>query len=173
MRRLLLLSLTLIAPATPLVAQSFDVVKVTEGVFAAIPKAGIPVGSNGAFVVNDDDVLVVDTHYRPSYARELLAEIKKVTPLPVRYVVNTHWHNDHVQGNQAYVNVWPKGVEFLSHVSAREDIVQKAIPSIKDSLDAFVRVGVVGRRRQRGSEQQGGQEQAGHAAVFQPGAAAA
>jgi len=98
MRRVLL-SLALAAAASPLDAQSFD--KVTDGVWAAIPKPGVPVGSNGAFIVNDDDVLVVDTHYRPSYARELMGEIKKVTPLAVRYVVNTHWHNDHTQGNQA------------------------------------------------------------------------
>lgn len=136
MRRFLMCSV-LAAAAAPLAAQSFDIVKVTEGVWAAIPRQGVPVGSNGAFVVNDDDVLVVDTHYRPSYARELLGEIKKVTPLPVRYVVNTHWHNDHTQGNQAYINAWPKGVEFLSHVNAREDIQAKAIPSIKDSLLAL------------------------------------
>lgn len=136
MRRFLL-SCVLAAAAAPVAAQSFDIVKVSEGVWAAIPRQGIPVGSNGAFVVNDDDVLVVDTHYRPSYARELLGEIKKLTPLPVRYVVNSHWHNDHTQGNQAYINAWPKGVEFLSHVNAREDIVAKAIPSIKDSLLAL------------------------------------
>jgi glyoxylase-like metal-dependent hydrolase (beta-lactamase superfamily II) len=116
-------------------AQSFDVQKIADGVYAAIVRQGAPVvGSNGAFVVCRDHVLVVDTHYRPSVARELLAEIKKVTPLPVRYVVNTHWHNDHTQGNQAYFNVFPKGVEFLSHTTARRDIQEKAIPSIKDSL---------------------------------------
>lgn len=136
MRRFLMCSV-LAAATPPLAAQSFDIVKVSEGVWAAIPKQGVPVGSNGAFVVNDDDVLVVDTHYRPSYARELLGEIKKVTPLAVRYVVNTHWHNDHTQGNQAYINAWPKGVEFLSHTNAREDILAKAIPSIKDSLLAL------------------------------------
>jgi glyoxylase-like metal-dependent hydrolase (beta-lactamase superfamily II) len=132
-----LLSAVLVTVTAPLAAQSFDIQKVSEGVYAAIPRPGIPVGSNGAFVVNGDDVLVVDTHYRPSYARELLGEIKKVTPLAVRYVVNTHWHNDHVQGNEAYINAWPKGVEFLSHTNAREDIQQKAIPSIKDSLEAL------------------------------------
>lgn len=136
MRRFLMCSV-LAAAAAPLTAQSFDIVKVTEGVWAAIPKQGVPVGSNGAFVVNDEDVLVVDTHYRPSYARELLGEIKKLTPREVRYVVNTHWHNDHTQGNQAYINAWPRGVEFLSHTNAREDIRAKAIPSIKDGLEAL------------------------------------
>src|SRR5262245_994419 len=136
MRRCLLVAAAC-AATFPLHAQSFDIVRVVEGVYAAIPKQGIPVGSNGAFIVNNDDVLVVDTHYRPSYARELMGEIKKVSPLAVRYVVNTHWHNDHVQGNEAYINAWPKGVEFLSHTNAREDIQQKAIPSIKDSLEAL------------------------------------
>ena len=123
--------------ALPLAAQSFDIVKVTDTVYAAIPRPGVPVGSNGAFLINDDDVLVVDTHYRPSYARELMGEIKKLTPKDVHYVVNTHWHNDHTQGNQAYINAWPRGVEFLAHQNAREDIVAKAIPSIKESLDAL------------------------------------
>lgn len=123
--------------AGPAAAQSFDIHKVVEGVYAAIPRQGVPVGSNGAFVVGDDGVLVVDTHYRPSYARELIAEIAKVTSQPVRYVVNTHWHNDHTQGNQAYANAWPSGVEFLSHDNTRDDIRQKALPSIKDSLEAL------------------------------------
>ena len=80
---------------------------------------------------------MVDTHYRPSYAKELMGEIKKVTPLPVKYVINTHWHNDHVQGNQGYFNVYGKGVEFLSHELAREDIVSKAIPSMKTAIESL------------------------------------
>ena len=100
-RSILVLAFACLALAPLARAQSFEIVTVVDGVYAAIPKPGIPVGSNGAFIANDDDVIVVDTHYRPSYARELLAEIKKVTPLPVRYVVNTHWHNDHTQGNEA------------------------------------------------------------------------
>ncbi len=84
--------------------QSFDVVKVADGVYAGIGKPGVY--SNGAFIVNQDDVIVVDTHLRPSWARDLVAEIHKVTHNPVRYVVNTHWHPDHVQGNQVYVSVF-------------------------------------------------------------------
>jgi glyoxylase-like metal-dependent hydrolase (beta-lactamase superfamily II) len=118
-------------------AQNFDIQRVAEGVYAAIVKPGAPVGSNGAFIVNDDDVVVVDTHFRPSYARELQGEIKKLTPLAVHYVVNTHWHNDHTQGNQAYANAWPRGAEYVSHDNTREDIQKKAIPSIKESLEAL------------------------------------
>ncbi len=131
------LLLAFLLPAAAFGSANFDIQKVAEGVYAAIPKPGAPVGSNAAVLINKDDVLIVDTHLRPSYARELLEEVKKLTPLPVRYVVNTHWHNDHTQGNQAYFNAFPKGVEFLSHVNTRRDIVTKAIPSIKEQLQTI------------------------------------
>lgn len=91
MRKGLALPVLLVSAAWPGLgrAQSFNVEKVVEGVYAAIPRQGVPVGSNGAFIVNPDDVIVVDTHYRPSFARELLSEIKKVTALPVKYVINS------------------------------------------------------------------------------------
>ncbi len=126
----LLTCLGLFAPSGN--AQSFDIVKVADGVYAAVGRAGV--ASNGAFIVNQDDVLVVDTHFRPSWAKDLIAEIRKVTNKPVRYVVNTHWHNDHVQGNQAYLSVFGNGVEYIAQHAAREDMVSKAIPSVQDQL---------------------------------------
>src|SRR3970040_70870 len=90
----LLLSVGVFAPSGT--AQSFDIVKVADGVYAAVGRAGV--ASNGAFIVNKDDVLVVDTHFRPSWAKDLIAEIRKITNKPVRYVVNTHWHKDTTQG---------------------------------------------------------------------------
>ena len=57
-------------------AQSFDIVKVADGVYAGIGKPGV--FSNAAFIVNEDDVVVVDTHLRPSWARDLVAEIRKI-----------------------------------------------------------------------------------------------
>src|SRR5947209_20163696 len=70
-------------------AQSFDIIRVADGVYAAIGKPGA--FSNGAFIVNKDEVVVVDTHLRPSWARDLIAEIRKVTDKPVRYVAHTRW----------------------------------------------------------------------------------
>lgn len=126
-----LLCLGLFAPSGK--AQSFDIVKVADGVYAAIGRGGV--FSNGAFIVNRDDVLVVDTHLRPSWAKDLIAEIRKITDNPVRYVVNTHWHNDHVQGNQTYVSVFGPGVEYIAQHTAREDMVSKAIPNVQDQLN--------------------------------------
>jgi cyclase len=125
----MLLSLGLASAAR---AQSFDIIPVAEGTYAAIGRPGV--ASNGAFIINQDDVVVVDTHYRPSWARELIGEIHKLTNKPVRYVVDTHWHNDHVQGNQSYVAVFGPNVEYLAQHNTREDIVKKAIPSVQQSL---------------------------------------
>jgi cyclase len=112
--------------------QSFDVSKVADGVYAGIGRNGV--FSNGAFVVNQNDVLVVDTHLRPSWARDLLAEIRKVTNSPVRYVVNTHWHPDHTQGNQVYVSAFGPTVEYLAQHNTREDLIKKGIPSVEEAL---------------------------------------
>lgn len=117
-----LLFLAPLAPPSPAYSSAkFDILKVADGVYAAIGKAGA--ASNGALIINNDDVVVVDTHLRPSWAREVIAEIKKITDKPVRYVIDTHWHTDHVQGNQAYVEAFP-GVTIIEHDLAREDMIK-------------------------------------------------
>ncbi|NOT07776.1 MAG: MBL fold metallo-hydrolase [Gemmatimonadales bacterium] len=110
--------------STPLLAQSptlapprgSSVVPVAPGVFVILhPRAtdNFPNG-NSMVVVGDDGVLVVDTGYLPSVAREDIAWIKTLTPKPVRYVVNTHWHYDHNNGNADYRKAFP-GVEIVAH----------------------------------------------------------
>ena len=118
-----LLLLPLPAAAAPVFADSahFSIVQVTSGVYAVLGKNGP--NNNAAFIVNDDDVVVIDTHTRPSWAREVIGEIKKVTDKPVRYVINTHWHEDHVQGNQAYVDAFGPGVTVIQQDLTREDML--------------------------------------------------
>jgi len=112
--------------------QFFDLKQIADGVYAAIGKNGA--FCNAAVLVNKEDVLVVDTHLRPLWAQDLIQQIKEATDKRVRYVVNTHWHPDHVQGNEAYVNVFGPTVEYLAQHSTRDDMIHKAIPSIQDSL---------------------------------------
>lgn len=139
------------------VAQSskyFDVQKVADGVYAAIGKPGVL--SNGAFIVTHDGVIVVDTHLRPSWAKDLIDAIGKVTNQPVRYVINTHWHGDHTQGNKAYEAAFPRGTEFISHHNTRADIIAKAIPSIKTNLDSLpVQIGRLKARLESGKRPDG------------------
>jgi glyoxylase-like metal-dependent hydrolase (beta-lactamase superfamily II) len=113
---------------------NFDFYKLADGIYSAVTRPNSPAGCNAAIVVNEEGVLVVDAHLRPSAAREIIQGIARITKLPVRYVVNSHFHNDHTQGNQAYIGVFPKGVEYLSHHNTRRDIVEKAIPRLRDEI---------------------------------------
>nr|WP_316639647.1 MBL fold metallo-hydrolase [uncultured Roseateles sp.] len=58
--------------------------------------------SNAAFVVTDEGVLVVDALGSPALAQALLDEIRRITPQPVRHVVVTHYHADHIYGLQVF-----------------------------------------------------------------------
>jgi cyclase len=74
---------------------------------------------NSVAIVNENDVLVFDTNTRPSSARIILAEIRKITGKPVRYVVNSHWHPDHWSGNDVYSLAFP-GLEIIATEQTRQ-----------------------------------------------------
>ncbi|HZE25183.1 MAG TPA: MBL fold metallo-hydrolase, partial [Blattabacteriaceae bacterium] len=80
----------------------FTVKKVGEGVYAAIGADGGKAGSNAGFIVGSNGVVVVDTFEDVAPARDLLTEIRKITNLPIRFVVNTHYHLDHTGGNAVF-----------------------------------------------------------------------
>jgi cyclase len=113
---------------------NFEFQPLAGGIYSAVAKPKSPAGCNAAIVVNDEGVLVVDTHLRPSAAREIIQAIRTITKQPIRYVVNSHFHNDHTQGNQAYFGVFPKGVAYLSHDNARREIIGKAMPRVRDEM---------------------------------------
>src|SRR4030095_13667608 len=79
-------------------ARNFEVQKLAEGVYGVIRKdpPGFMVDANNVFIINDDDVIVVDANGAPSITKEVLAALRKLKKKPVRYVVNTHWHDDHI-----------------------------------------------------------------------------
>ncbi|MEO8451847.1 MAG: MBL fold metallo-hydrolase [Gemmatimonadota bacterium] len=80
-------------------------------------------------IINDADVVVVDAQGTPTTARRVLAEIRKLTPKPVRYVITTHWHGDHWLGNQVYQEAFP-GVEFIAHPNNLEDLEALELPGL-------------------------------------------
>jgi glyoxylase-like metal-dependent hydrolase (beta-lactamase superfamily II) len=103
---------------------NFKTTEVAKDVYAVIAKPGMYADwgrCNATFIVNQTDVVVVDTQMRPSQAAEVVSEIKKVTDKPVRYVINTHWHRDHTQGNQVYLDTFGPGVSIIQQEFARED----------------------------------------------------
>lgn len=92
--------------------------RIAPGVYAIIHDAATenwPHGNTGV-VVGDDGILVIDSNYLPDRAVQDIALIRRVSQLPVRYLVNTHWHGDHTHGNGAYRDAFPG----LAIVGARE-----------------------------------------------------
>src|SRR5580704_9815481 len=83
-------------------APDFQLQKVGNGIWAAIVNDQGLAGGNAGFVIGDDGVLVIDTFQDPRPAKALLGEIRKLTSLPIRFLVNTHYHLDHVNGNDVF-----------------------------------------------------------------------
>jgi cyclase len=100
--------------ALPAAAQTpppaFTLQEIGPGVYAAID------GSNAGVVIGDDAVLVVDSFGGPDTAKALLSEIRKITPKPIRYVVNTHYHLDHTGGDQVFKDA---GAIIVAHRNVR------------------------------------------------------
>jgi cyclase len=110
MRKLLWLPLTLLLSCVVSLAQEksagdsllFTLKPLGHNVYAAIDKPKSPAGSNAGFVIGDDGVVVIDTFEDAKAAEQLLTEIQKLTKLPVKFVINTHYHLDHVTGNGVF-----------------------------------------------------------------------
>jgi glyoxylase-like metal-dependent hydrolase (beta-lactamase superfamily II) len=120
----LILALSIVGHAD---SPNFETIPVAKDVYAVIARAGMFADwgrCNSAIIVNQHDVIVVDTQMRPSWASEVISEIRRITDKPVRYVINTHWHRDHVQGNQVYLETFGPGVSIIQQELAREDQIK-------------------------------------------------
>jgi len=107
-------------------------VQIADGVYQFItaPDGYVPNG-NSVVIVNENDVLVFDTFTRPSTARAELAEIRKITDKPVRYVVNSHHHPDHWSGNEVFAEAFPN-IEIIASEDTRQYMltIAKAWPPV-------------------------------------------
>src|SRR5713226_9045398 len=106
-------------PVTTGKAYKFE--KVAEGVYYATATGTMVTGSNNVAIIGDRDVLVVDTGTTPAAARAFVEDLKAITSKPVRYVVNTHFHYDHTDGNQVYAGK----ADIIAH-----DYVKQAIQTL-------------------------------------------
>jgi glyoxylase-like metal-dependent hydrolase (beta-lactamase superfamily II) len=95
--------------------------------------------SNAGVVVTDGGVLVVDALGTPALARRLVEEIAKITTQPIRMVVVTHYHADHIYGLQAFRAV---GARVLAHVGARDylgsDTARLRLQASRDELFPWI-----------------------------------
>lgn len=94
------------------------IVELADGVFARMAGADRTLGfTNSGIVVGDDSVLVVEGLAVPRHARDLIADVRRLTSRPLRYVVNTHSHWDHSFGNEAFGEAL-----VIGHANARTEL---------------------------------------------------
>jgi cyclase len=151
-----------IAGADSSVTTQRTVTKVAEGIYC-IRHADAPDTNpqgNTTVIIGERGVLVVDSAYLPSSAAEDIAQIRRWTDRPVRYVLNTHWHPDHQRGNSVYVDAFPD-VAIIAHTqtvrlmasydAANRERYPKRLQSMKEDLakkpDAELQKTIAGRSR--------------------------
>lgn len=97
----------------------FNFEKIAEGVYYATANGTMITGSNDVVIVNDTDVMLVDAGVTPAVARALAQDVKLLTDKPVRFLVNTHFHYDHTDGN----SIFGPEVQIIGHEYVRHAIL--------------------------------------------------
>jgi glyoxylase-like metal-dependent hydrolase (beta-lactamase superfamily II) len=118
-------------------SRHFDLERVADGVYAAIASPTGGAMSNAGIVDLGDTTLVFDTFMTPQAAEDLRRAAEQLTGRPVALVVNSHWHDDHVRGNQAF-----GGAEIVSTDRTSQLMAEKIAASIeryREEAPAYVR----------------------------------
>ncbi len=107
--------------------------KISDNVYSYIgQKDASPAHSfaaNAGIVIGRDGILVVDTLISAKEGERFLADIRKVTDKPIRYVVNTHTHLDHAFGNCVFAKL---GAAVISHDADRRLLVKVGETTLKN-----------------------------------------
>lgn len=127
-----------VRPAYGAVFDSVTTVRLADGVYAFISpdSRSAFVSGNSLLVVGRDAALVVDAGHFPSLSRRIIAEVKRLSPVPVRWLVNTHWHEDHLAGNAAYLSAFP-GLTIVSTTATRDTIRAKVPGMIAEEVKNY------------------------------------
>lgn len=126
----------------------FRLEKMGEGVWAALAKPTTWINCNGAVFEMSDGLLVVDSHSKPSAAAALVAQIRReVSEKPVRYLVNSHFHWDHTQGNSQFRQPGA-GVRIIASEATRRLMAEGAAERMKQAVESAEKSleGLKGRR---------------------------
>ena len=105
-----ILLMCLFSPGFVVAEETAGLTKLSEHVYAAVDfknasPAANSFGVNTGVVIGNDAVLVIDTRVSAKHAQAFIADIKKITSKPIKYVVNTHFHLDHSLGNCEFVKL--------------------------------------------------------------------
>lgn len=91
-----------------------EIIELATGVYARLHE-GL---TNAGIIIGDDGVLLIDSLRVPSFGRDLIADVKKLTDKPIRYVVDTHSHWDHSWGNEEFPDS-----TIIGHANARAEML--------------------------------------------------
>lgn len=103
-------------------------------VFRTAPYGDVGLDGNSVAIISNDGVLVFDSNGTPAAAAAVLAEIRKLTSRPVRYIVNSHWHWDHWYGTEVYARAFPDA-KIVAHEKTRALMAGPAIEFNRPGLD--------------------------------------
>ena len=113
--------------------------QVAEDIWVAVrpQSTRAPVVGNGAIIINDDHVVVVDGNGFPLVAERVIAGIRARTDKPVRYLINTHWHGDHNLGNDRFRDAYP-GVNIIAHRFTRQAMLGAPMDYLAKEKESIV-----------------------------------
>jgi len=123
------------AQSTQGLPELFQIEKVAPGVYAAIAKPLPLLNCNAAIFEQERDLLIFDAHSRPSAVVSLVSQIRRsVSQKPVKYIVNSHFHWDHSQGNPGYRGIAPQA-SVISSVATRDLLSSRANKLARESVE--------------------------------------
>jgi cyclase len=111
-------------------------IPIADGIvlFVTSPYGDVGLDGNSIAILSRDGVFVFDTNGTPAGGAAVLAEIRKLTDRPIRYVVNSHWHWDHWYGTEVYQRAFPD-LRVIAHEKTREMMLGPALAFNKPGLD--------------------------------------
>ena len=115
----------------------FDLSKIADGVWAAVARPQTLINSNAVIFENARDLLIMDSHSKPSAVASLVRQLQRVVPgKPARYVVASHFHWDHSHGLPAYRRIFTHA-DLISSETTRKLINDETVPRLKASFETL------------------------------------
>jgi len=108
--------------------------KITDNIYSYVDvkdaSAANSYGANAGIIIGKDGIVVVDTLVSAKEAQRFIADIRKVTDKPIRYVIDTHYHLDHAFGNAEFAKL---GAVIIAHANCRINMLKTSEDGLKNA----------------------------------------